>query len=146
MKPMMHSDFQTKIFEPRDDDLELLRELRKKGYKLGLISNCSIEAPDIWKRSVLAEFVDVAVFSTIERKRKPASRIFQMCAARLGVNPSQCIFVGNDIDTDFHGSRNAGMRGIWLSDGAELGDVSPNDKIIHLGEVRRFTYVDWSIP
>lgn len=44
----MRRDFTRRQMVPRDGALETLTELRAKGLKLGLISDCTIEVPQLW--------------------------------------------------------------------------------------------------
>lgn len=44
-------DFMAKTMRPQPDTLETLSYLKSRGFKIGLISNCSPETPVIWKDS-----------------------------------------------------------------------------------------------
>ena len=49
--------------------------------------------------------------------RKPDQRIFYAVAARLGYDPTECLFVGNDLALDIAPARAAGMGVVWITDG-----------------------------
>jgi putative hydrolase of the HAD superfamily len=121
------------MFLPRDDAVETLTHLRERGLRIGLITNCSGELPDVWSESPLARLVDVTVFSCAEGARKPDPRLYEACAARLGVDPAECLYVGDGDDRELDGAAVAGMRPVllrtearrdWNGESVErLGDV-----------------------
>ena len=45
---------------------------------------------------------------------KPHHVIFRRACRALGVSPAQAVHVGDRLDTDAEGARNAGMHGVWL--------------------------------
>ncbi len=45
---------------------------------------------------------------------KPDPRVFRLACERLGVEPAQAAYVGDELDVDARGARAAGLRGIWL--------------------------------
>jgi putative hydrolase of the HAD superfamily len=94
----------------------VLRELRRRGYKLGLVTN----GPEISQRikaeeSGMAALVDVVLISGEEKVEKPAPEIFRRAADRLGVDVSECVFVGDNPLTDMRGAFHAGMRTVWFN-------------------------------
>ena len=72
---------------PRHDSLDTLAQLRRSGYKIGLISDCSRETALHWPGAPLAALVDVAVLSCEVGVKKPDPRIYELACARLGVAP-----------------------------------------------------------
>jgi putative hydrolase of the HAD superfamily len=49
--------------------------------------------------------------------RKPDPRIFRAAAAGLGCDPTECVFVGNDLALDIVPARAVGMGVVWITDG-----------------------------
>lgn len=105
----------------RPDTLETLRSLRAAGVRLALVSDCTDELPLVWSRTPLAEHFDATVFSCVERTRKPDPRLFRAAARRLGVEPAQCLYVGDGGGGELAGSAAVGMLPVLLagSDWAE---------------------------
>jgi putative hydrolase of the HAD superfamily len=99
---------------PRPDAVPTLRELRARGYKTGLLSNCSSELPELVAESVLAGLFDAEVFSAIYGLRKPDRAIYELVAKRLGVNAGQCLYIGDGDDHELDGALAAGMRPVLL--------------------------------
>ena len=48
---------------------------------------------------------------------KPNPAIFLHTAERLGVEPGECMMVGDNAETDVAGAQGAGMTGVWLNRG-----------------------------
>ena len=90
--------------------LALVDELRKS-YKIGLLSNTSVEYTSAVKdQSFWAHFDDV-VFSYKVGLRKPDPEIYRLAAERLGFPSEQLVFV-DDMPVNVEGAREVGMQGI----------------------------------
>jgi putative hydrolase of the HAD superfamily len=96
------------LLVPRPGALDVLKELRRRGYKSGLISVCSEEVPALWGETPLAPLIDAPVFSCSVGVAKPDRRIYEIAAERLGVAPSECLFV-DDQPAFVEGAVAAGM-------------------------------------
>jgi hypothetical protein len=60
--------------------------------------------------------LDTVLISEIEGVRKPELEAFSRAAERLAVNLEESVFVGDNPDDDVRGSKNAGMRAVWVRD------------------------------
>lgn len=97
-----------------EDTLEVIATLRERGYQLGIVTNGSTEMQDGKLQATgLAKLVDVALISEREGIRKPDAVIFQRAAEKLGIQPSDCIFVGDHPVNDVYGAYQVGMTTIW---------------------------------
>lgn len=102
-----------KVLVPAPGALQVLRVLRDRGYRLGLISNCSEDVAQSWAGTELAAYFDEPVLSCSVALRKPDRRIYELAAERLGVETSECLFV--DDRPDFvEGAIAAGMEAVVL--------------------------------
>lgn len=116
-------DFTRGALVPRPGAVEVLDELRRRGYRLGLISVCSEEVPQLWEHTELASRIDEPVFSCSVGVAKPDPRIYRIAAERLGVEPGDCLFV-DDQPGFVEGARTAGMNALQLgADIERLEDV-----------------------
>jgi putative hydrolase of the HAD superfamily len=94
--------------------MSTLERLRARGLKIGLITNCSSEIPAMWDESPFAPLVDACVFSCRMGARKPDSRLYELAAEKLGVDPEACVYVGDGNDDELAGAARVGMRPVLL--------------------------------
>ncbi|MFQ5459730.1 MAG: HAD-IA family hydrolase [Anaerolineae bacterium] len=105
--------------------LELVRELRRRGAAVGLLSN---SAPEHEARiPALAAAVDVAHFSHRTGRRKPHAGTFEAIADDLGLSREDCVFV-DDKARNAKAATEVGMtavvfagRGPLIAELARLG-------------------------
>jgi putative hydrolase of the HAD superfamily len=102
------------MFVPRPGAAATLRRLRERGYRLGLLTNCTSEVPRLWRDSPLCPLMDAAVFSCAEGLRKPEPAVYELAASRLGAGTDDCVFVGDGADSELDGAAAAGMHAILL--------------------------------
>jgi putative hydrolase of the HAD superfamily len=91
----------------------LLESLRRRGLKLGVVSN-ALDPPSLLHRDLadagVAERVDFAVFSSEVGRRKPDPAIFRRALEALEVEPAVALFVGDRLYEDVLGASRVGMR------------------------------------
>lgn len=110
----MRRDWTFKSLVPRDDAVPTLQELRRRGHRLGMISACSQDVPDVWERTPFGSLFDSAVFSCSVGVSKPDPRIYELAAEELGVDPGDCLFVGDGANDELPGAERAGMTALQL--------------------------------
>jgi putative hydrolase of the HAD superfamily len=121
-------DYTKRSLVPRAGALETLEKLKKAGYKIGLISDCSGEIPLIWDGTPLAPFFDVTVFSCTAGIKKPDPRIYQMASDRLKVKPQYCLYIGDGSSQELTGALKAGMHPVLINDPEESADAHYIDR------------------
>jgi putative hydrolase of the HAD superfamily len=99
---------------PRAGALETLRELRRRGLKLGMISVCSEEVALLWEETPFAGLFDATIFSATCGLRKPDAAIYRLCADELGVRPADCLFVGDGANDELGGATRVGMQAVLI--------------------------------
>ncbi|XP_077300980.1 N-acylneuraminate-9-phosphatase isoform X2 [Arctopsyche grandis] len=103
--------------------LSLLLSLRKH-YLLGLITNGPSRAQ--WEkveRLHLREYFDCILVSGDLPWEKPDQKIFQEACQILGVEPKNCIMVGDKLETDIQGGKEAELGGtVWIPLTSEATD------------------------
>jgi len=97
-----------------DDARRTLEELRRRGLKLGVVTN----GPSAMQRHKLAllgleQAFDTVVISGEEGVRKPDEEIFRRALVRLGVAAHEALFVGDHPVADVEGAHRAGLRAVW---------------------------------
>lgn len=95
---------------------QTLRELKARGFGVGLISNTG-RTPGYVLRPILGalgigELIDVMVFSNEHGACKPRPSIFEELRRGLGVAYEEMVFVGDNLYVDVHGAQSCGMRAV----------------------------------
>jgi putative hydrolase of the HAD superfamily len=90
--------------------------LRANGLRIGVLSDCSAELPELWPSLPLAGFVDEPVFSALVGERKPHVKMYTTVCERLGVAPEECLYVGDGGSNELTGAAAFGMRAVLIAD------------------------------
>lgn len=96
------------------DSKEVLVALRRRNYRLALVSNLATPYRLPIRRLGLTEMVDELVYSYEIGWRKPQPEIFRHALKKLGVLPSEAIFVGDTMVDDIEGATGVGMRAFLI--------------------------------
>ena len=98
-----------RIFFP--ETAEVIKELFRRGYRLGLVSNTtsSTEAPEALKEHGLISYFETIILSAAVGRRKPDPAILLEATDRMGIKPGSCAYIGDLPDRDVAGSRQAGF-------------------------------------
>jgi len=99
---------------PRPDAVATLARLKNQDYKVGLLSNCSIEIPILWPETTFADLVESPIFSSRERVKKPDPRIYHLACERLGVMPGACLYIADGEDHELTAAANVGLHPVLL--------------------------------
>src|SRR5437773_364557 len=95
-----------------DDALPAIREMRRHGLRIGLISNGQRDLEEFARHHSLD--VDVACGSLAHGRIKPHPSIFEAALAALGVEIDEAVVVGDSYRDDIEGARALGMRAILV--------------------------------
>jgi putative hydrolase of the HAD superfamily len=96
-----------------------LVELRRRGYKLVVVSNANGTIRRAFQRIGLFGLVDVIVDSSEEGFEKPDRRLFDVALGLAGAQHSRALHVGDIYHVDVAGARAAGLTPV-LVDEADL--------------------------
>lgn len=117
--------------EPRPEVIGLTRRARAKGVKVAALSNSwgtgDYDPYDGWG---LDEMFDAVVISDQVHLRKPDPAIFLLTAGKLGLAPSDCLFV-DDTEHNLPGAAGLGMGTLFFT-GAP-GEVNEIERLIGIG-------------
>jgi putative hydrolase of the HAD superfamily len=91
-----------------EDSLPVLRELRRRGVRTAIVSNCSHETPALIDRLGLADEVDEVVLSFEVRSAKPDPGIYLAALERLGAAAEDAVFIDDQV-TFCDGARAVGL-------------------------------------
>jgi putative hydrolase of the HAD superfamily len=118
---------------------QMLVELKRRGYRLGVISNTmsSLDIPRDLDTFGWDQLFEVVILSSTLKHRKPAPEPFLEAIRVLNLDAARCAYLGNRISKDIVGCKRAGFGlGIILepADGPRADEqdqvVSP-EMIIH---------------
>jgi len=117
---------------------ETLVGLRQR-YKLGIVSDSQVEhaLPEL-KMLGIHGFFDSVIISSEFGYRKPDVRLFAECLRRLGINPGNSVYIGNDTFRDIKGAKDAGMFTILIMTKGGKKDknvAEPDFTIEHIDEI-----------
>lgn len=96
--------------------LPMLSALKKRGCRIGLISNCYSEEAPVIRKSVLFPYFDAVCLSFEQGVQKPDEEIFYRCTRRLSVQPEACLYVGDGGSDELEAARRLGMtaaQAVW---------------------------------
>jgi len=93
-----------------EEIIPMFEALKKRGYKVGLISNCYIEEAEVIRNSILWQYFDVAYLSCERGVAKPEEEIFRRCVAGLGVTYEECLYVGDGGSHELETAEHLGMK------------------------------------
>ena len=123
------------------DAIATLEELRRRGYRLGLLSNTWWAAE--WHNADLAihgltPLLDEIVYTSDLPHSKPHPSVFREVTRRLGVEPAQCVMIGDRLVDDISGALGVGIRAVWKKTTypwPEPEHIKPTAIITHLAEL-----------
>ncbi len=93
-----------------EDSIKLLEELKKRGIKIGLITNTFSDERDFIRKSPLFPFFDVALISFEQGLCKPDPELYKKMTEQLGVYADECLYVGDGGSKELYAAREAGMH------------------------------------
>ena len=93
-----------------EDVIPTLEALKKRGLKLGIISNISIGIG----RAGLEEILDIVVSANDIGVGKPDAKIFLEALHQANLNASEVIYVGDQYEVDVVGAQMIGIKAILI--------------------------------
>jgi putative hydrolase of the HAD superfamily len=129
------------------DLVELVRELGRRGYLIGLLSN----NPSSLRQRVdelMPDLFDATVISGADGVMKPDAAIYELATRRLGVAGSEAVFV-DDYERNVIGARRAGLQAVHFRGLAPLREdlralgVDVPDPVISAARDIRAVIFDW---
>jgi putative hydrolase of the HAD superfamily len=101
--------------------------LRQRGLKLGILSNCSIQAGAVVHALEVSALVDAVVLSCDVGLAKPDPAIYQQVCAALGVAPADAIFVGDGAGGELEAAAELGLLAVKIR---RLDQQAPEDQAV----------------
>jgi len=105
----VHRDFWLGQLPTDPDAAPVLRSLRERGLKLGVLSSTS------WPRDGVLDLLDACVWSSDLEWTKPHPTAFLAAMEAVGVDdPEACVYVGDRPYDDISGAKAVGMRAVFV--------------------------------
>ena len=95
---------------------ETLSALRRRGYRLGVVSNADGRVRALLETAQVASFFDCILDSAEIGLEKPDRRIFLAAAEKLGMPAESCAYVGDIYEIDILGAKRAGLYPVLIGD------------------------------
>ena len=102
---------------PNEPMIDLMREAKAGGYRMGLLTNNVREWEPLWRTMIpVDEIFEVVVDSGFVGMRKPDREIYDLTLERLGGPvPAECLFI-DDTDVNCDAARELGMSAVQYRD------------------------------
>lgn len=95
------------------DTMPTIRRLKKAGYRIAMVSDSDgtpgMKMRRIRRQSFLKYLETIVVAGEDTPDVKPSEAPFNLVAKRLGIRPSDCVYVGDNPNTDIEGAKSSGM-------------------------------------
>lgn len=136
-----YNAYRVKYFTLFPGAIDLLRSLRDRGVKLGIVTN-GLSETHREKIALLriSEYFDAIFLSDEVGMVKPDPLLFAHACRTLGGAPARSAMVGDRYDRDIRGACEAGLFTVWLNvrhEGLPPGAAPPDATCTTIAEVGR---------
>jgi len=105
-------NLRTELIFPLDQNVRLLPELKKQGYKLYFLSNFPMDLFEEVKTGYyFFKYFDGGVISAEAKSSKPDLKIYKILLEKYNLVPNQCLFI-DDLEVNVSAAETAGMNGL----------------------------------
>ena len=94
--------------------LPTLKELRARGYILGVVSNSDGRLRPVLDGGGLTQCFEFIIDSAVVGVEKPNPEIFKLATEAAETSARKCVYVGDIYAVDIEGARRAGIAGVLL--------------------------------
>ena len=106
----------TRLFSNVEPEIvEMARQLRTRGFGLGVITNAGDLDVEAWPSSQLAPLFDAFIPSFRVRMLKPDPGIYEHGLEALGMSADEAIFVGDGGSNELSAAAGVGLRPFWAT-------------------------------
>lgn len=114
---------------------EMLENLSGK-YKLSIVANAITNVSKLALQKLdLVKYFDYIVLSRDLGVRKPDLEIFVYALRSMWVKGSETVHVGDSLEDDVQGGKNAGMKTVWIKGNEEVTNIHPDYVISKITEL-----------
>ena len=114
--PELHrfSEIYFEALDPNQPMIDLMRDLKRRGYRMALLTNNVREWEPLWRAMLpVDEIFEIVVDSAFVGIRKPEPKIYELTLERLGggIGAAECMFV-DDVEDNIATARELGMTAV----------------------------------
>ena len=125
-------------FKTYDDTLPILKELKKLGLTIGLVSNVVKDMEPTYTQLGIQPYLDFKVTSSEVGCDKPQPEIFMAALEKAQVKPEESIFVGDQYHLDIVGARGVGIKGLLIDRNDYSPEITDCPRIHSLTEITQY--------
>ena len=117
---------------------EMIQKLRSRGLKVGIITDGRPEGQKNKLNALNLKVDDIIITDELggPQFRKPCDIAFRIMITRWRMNPSDVVYVGDNITKDFQAPQQLGIRSIYFNNSEGLYNfATSNDGIKNINEV-----------
>jgi len=113
-------NLRTEIMFPLEQNVRLLPELKKQGYRLFYLSNFPLDIFDEVKNGYyFFKYFDGGIISADVKCSKPDRRIYEILMNLYSLDPVESLYI-DDVEANVKGAESTGMTGFVTHGSAEI--------------------------
>ncbi|MCC7531684.1 MAG: HAD family hydrolase [Candidatus Melainabacteria bacterium] len=122
---------ETSGFTLYDDVLPTLKELRRRKFRLGLVSNLwPFPAPYIFNELGLGEYFEHLIYSFSAGCAKPDREIFHQALKLFAVPPQAVLMVGDNLINDVQAALSVGMKAALIDRSSTIKQITKDTPVL----------------
>ena len=113
-------NLRSELLFPLDQNVRLLPELKKQGFRLFFLSNFPLDLFEEVKTGYyFFKYFDGGIISSEVKVSKPDSRIFELLLNKYSLIPEECLYI-DDIEINVKAGEAVGMKGLVTFGSSEI--------------------------
>lgn len=105
-------NLRTELMFPLDQNVKLLPELKKRGFRLYFLSNFPLDIfEEIKTGYYFFKYFEGGLISAEVKFSKPNSRIYEILLEKYSLIPEECLYI-DDLEINVKAAEVAGMKGL----------------------------------
>jgi len=107
--------FRAAVLDIPEETVAVLRELKARGKRLGLITNADVTEVAAWGENRIHHLFDSTIHSCAVGLAKPDRQIYELSLRELDVGAADALFVGDGGSDELEGARRAGITAVMFT-------------------------------
>jgi glucose-1-phosphatase len=125
-------NLRTELMFPLDQNVRLLPELQKQGFRLYFLSNFPMDVFEEVKTGYyFFKYFDGGIISAEVKFSKPDSRIYEILLEKYSLIPEECLYI-DDLERNVKAAEAVGMKGLVTFGSQEISKEIENALNLHI--------------